>query len=335
MGMNESLRSGASSRARLTHLMFFAAGLALALAGPALAQSSRTPRGPAPSRAVAHPANALAASCVQCDLIYAVDCNFGLWTIDADAGSATFIGVTPDFMFDVAVTPDGRMFSIDSSANLWELDSCTAGGSIVKPGLAGNGLATLVAPAPFAPFGPARPRAAKSPRSSPSSTGGVAALYAQGPPLTRTTLDGTYTTTDVGGAIGAPTPPFWCGVSGGDLAQHPATGVVYSTLTCPDCAGDMLVTLSPSTGEVVSVIGCLVDTASVAMTAVYGLAFDSQGRLWGVQGDDLRAEILRIDPATAVATHVPISGGFACGNGFATNPCPGAPLKARRFNRAF
>src|SRR5262249_24371886 len=122
-----------------------------------------------------------------------------------------------------------------------------------------------------------------------------------------------------GGGPG-PTPPDWCGTTSGDLALDPLSGVFYSSITCPACRGDALVTVAPQTGAMLGVVGCLADGTGKPLGDVLGLGVDGAGTLWGVQGI-VAPTILRIDPATAVATVVPVSGGFRCATGLAVLPC--------------
>jgi hypothetical protein len=230
----------------------------------------------------------IADACVQCDLLYAGTCSGQLYEIDPDAGTSVLVGNLPAVLFDLALSEAGVLYG--NLGTLHAIDGCTGGGVAVGA-LGGNGLAGRV--------------------DDPG-------LYAQGPPLQRWEAGMTVT---VGGAIG-PAPPFWCGTSSGDLAQRPADGLFYSTLACGSCAGgDRLVAIDPATGDVVLDVGCVIDETGAARGLLYGVAFDASDRLWAVDGFD-NGQILEIDPDTALAQRVFVTGGFSCGYGLASVPCP-------------
>lgn len=233
--------------------------------------------------------------CLDCDAIYAGDCNTGLWRIDPATGVSTFVGNMPTNMFDIAITSDHRLFGLSGWGDIYEISACDASGVVVRsgPGL-GNGM-----------------------------TGDILTtdLFTQGPPLIH--IDGaTFSASVVGGSIGGG-PPFWCGASSGDLALNPADGLLYGTLFpvrgCPCAGADVLVTIDPATGHVTSEVGCIQDAGGAGFSRVYGLAFDRNGDLWGAMAWPMPG-LLRIDPATAVATLVPVTGGYDCAFGIASCP---------------
>src|SRR5688572_3689518 len=77
------------------------------------------------------------AACLECDTIYATGCNFEVWKIDPVTLVANNLGATPEFMFDIAATADGRLFGLSVSGTLYEIDPCT-GSSTVVPGAPGG-----------------------------------------------------------------------------------------------------------------------------------------------------------------------------------------------------
>lgn len=231
--------------------------------------------------------------CLECDVIYAGDSGRGLWRIDQVAGTSTFIGNMPFNMFDMAISSDGRLFGVRSNGRLYEISACDASGVLRTTVSAGNGL-----------------------------TGDIFStdLFVQGPPLRRIQTSGTFPIATIGGSIG-PGPPGWCGASSGDLAMNPDNGLLYSALGCSACAsaGDMLVTIDPATGNVLSEVGCIQDAGGNTFPSVFGLAFDSDCNLWGGNGFP-DPSLIRIDPATAIATVVSISGGYNAAFGLASCP---------------
>jgi hypothetical protein len=281
-----------SSRARLV----LSLALAVFSAVPVLAQI-RLPL--VPTRSAPDPGTPMAAGgilpgCAQCDLLYAGDCGAGLWSIDPVAGTSTLLGSMPENMFDLGMASDGRLFGISGGGAIYELSTCDGTGTNIASTFGfSNGMGGDLA-----------------------STD----LFLQGPPLERFDTVGLGITT-VGGAAGGG-PPFWCGTSSGDIAHDPVSGLLYSSLVaCAGCAGDALMIIDPLTGGGLAQVGCIVDAAGAPLFAVYGLAFDSAGRLWASLGNPDPA-IWLVDTTTAVATRVPISGGYDCSFGLASLPCP-------------
>ena len=236
--------------------------------------------------------------CLDCSAIYAGSCGTGLWRIDPVAGTSTLVGAMPANMFDIAITSDRRLFGITGLGDLYEISACDASGVFV--------------------------------RNIPSFINGLAGdihstdLFAQGPPLLRIATTGSFPVTTVGGGIG-PAPPDWCGGSSGDLVMNPMDGLLYSALGCWSCGGDALVAIDPGNGDALSEVGCIVSPVGGALGGIYGLAFDSVGTLWGGAGGTRYAAVYEIDPATAIATPMPISGGYDCTYGLAACPMPLQP----------
>lgn len=231
--------------------------------------------------------------CLRCDVMYAVDCFTGLWTIDTGRGRSSLVGTLQQSFYDLAITSDGRLVGVTESGLLMAISACDASATYLRAPYFGNGL-----------------------------TGDhlTTDLFGQGPPLVRADSTGTGGGMIVGGTMG-PSPPGWCGVSAGDLALSPTDGLLRTALECA-CAGGAtsLQVVDPATADVVADAGCIVDAGGTPFGAVYGLAFDSTGTLWGAHGFS-RSEILRIDPDTALAEVVRVTGGFDCGNGLACLPC--------------
>ena len=240
--------------------------------------------------------------CLRCDILYASDCNTGLWAIDTTAGSLTFIGNMPTNMFDIAVSWDGRLFGLDNAGSLWSLSGCDGSGAPL--GWMAGGTNAL---------------------AGDLDTLG---LYMAGPPLF---LEGgtlTQPPAAIGGAFGTG-PPDWCGGSDGDIAMNPADGLLYAALGCGPCGfvfGDRLARVDPATGLVVSEVGCAYDGVFTGFNGIYGLAFDSAGNLWASRGTGTMP-LLRINPATGIGVEV---GPAICAFGLASLPCakPYVPCSA-------
>ena len=257
--------------------------------GALLGGAAASPETPASPTGIAP----LADACIDCTILYACDCAGGLWRLDQETGESSFIGPLPEPMLDIAISADLRLYGTGSSGQLWEISTCDATGTVV-------GLAFANALAGF-----------------PFSTD----LYSQGPPLQRIETTGSFPIIDVGGDFGS-NPPDWCGFSSGDLSFNSADGLFYSVLAgCADCpADDRVVKVHPATGDVVEELGCLPGPLTVVINAVYGLAFDGQGRLWAMQGTG-NGILFQVDTTTGFAgMSQSVTGGLTCVNGLAACP---------------
>jgi hypothetical protein len=239
-------------------------------------------------------AQAPADPCLRCDRLYASDCNAGLWIIDPATATSTYVGSTSDVLFDIAITADGRLIGGNADGNLVLVSACDASATVLPWPSGGNAL---------------------------GSDFDTTDLFGQGPPLVRLDSDGAAAPVVVGGTIG-PAAPDWCGTSAGDLALSPVDRMLRTALECPACPGDAtsLQILDPATGLAVADARCIVDARGAGFESVYGLAFESDGRFWGVQAI-LAPRLLTIDPDTGLAEALPVTGGFTCGFGLACLPC--------------
>ena len=302
-------------RVRIAPLLvaFAALGLGSASAAPRLV----APRVTAPVTSA--PVVAGADPCIQCGVIYAVDFspNFGdtnFWTIDPDAGTATWIG-RMDFpmYFDIGISAAGELYGLTATEDLQRIDACTFAFPPPQVALIGG-----------------------------NSLGGDVTgddLYVAGaPPLG--VYDTVADTVEYRGSF----PTNWCDAGGGiltgDLAMSPdpANGKLYGTMTCAGCSGDALVAIDPATGDMVDEVGCIQDASGVQYANVYGLAFDHECRLFGVPGPAFTpgdgSFILEIDTATGQATRIDLTSTnaniwgepFNGANGLASVPC--APCAA-------
>lgn len=230
--------------------------------------------------------------CYQCGLIYSVDGSGFLYVIDPAAGTSTPLGPVGG-QLDIAASSDGRLFGMGFGV-MNAIDTCTLNVTSTGVGIGGN-----------------------------AGCGDITTtdIFIQGPPLLRTPPAGPPVT--VGGTIGGGAPG-WCGGSSGDMAMNPADGMLYSTVWGCGCGGDALIVVDPTTGNMVSMVGCLTDASSGApLSAMFGVAFDMDCRLLGGQAGG--PFVWDIDTTTALATQVPIFGGYNGTFGFASAFCAGPP----------
>lgn len=244
--------------------------------------------------------------CLSCDVMYASDCNTGLWRLDLVAGTSTLIGTMPEVLFDIAITADGRLVGATSGGTLLLISACDGSTSPLPSPSGGNALGADL-------------------RS--------ADLFGQGPPLVRIDSRGAGGLTVVGGTIGLAAPE-WCGSSAGDLALSPTDFAVRTALECGCASGaTSLQVLDPATGAAISEGKCMTDARGAGYESVYGLAFESSGKLWGVQAV-LAQRVLSIDPDTGLVEASTLTGGFTCGFGLACLPCGFHPIRAgSRYRR--
>ena len=243
------------------------------------------------------PAAARAADpCLDCNVLYASDGPGQLWTLDPDAGTATLIGLSFPNFTDIGITTNSDLFGMSFDGDLYRISACDASATFHDPGYYGSGLTGD-------PSGPDN-------------------LFVTGPPLGRINTS-TGGLVFIGGNTLGP-PPLWCGPSSGDIAVRPADGLLYATLQCTCSGGDMFVLIDPTNGDVLSEVGCVTDSVTGLEYVIHGLAFDTQCRLWG-SSTTIPGGIVLIDPQTALATFVPLAGGFEGASGLELLRCPTAP----------
>ena len=282
--------------------------------------------------------SALADNCLQAGPIYSISTTnpskLYKLSLGLDSAESDLLLTLDRVLWDIALTPSGKLFAVGPATpykrgyyEIYEIDAC-------------NGIVTST--------GIVQPNQEYLNGMNYDPNSGK--IIIQGPPLYFFDPE-TYRMDDDLGPVGALStgddPDQWCGNSFGDMATNPCDGLVYASLgdkskrdfdpntnycsVCTTRYGSILALIDTANGVVDQYAGCVtVDDdsdiegeAKLEVERVYGLAFDSLGRL--IAGTRSTSELHVVDTASGdsivfdvVPSENDLSQAYVGTNGFAS-----------------